>query len=63
MLDGRLKEVTTMGKLSLERQKAGSSRLIEAEFPILFYNYFGTLITGRLVEVELCYHIERILPL
>ena len=27
-------------------------RLIEAEFPILFYIYFGTLIAGRLIEAE-----------
>ena len=40
----------------MEQQKGGHDRLIkvaasiEVYFPILFYNYFGALITGRLME-------------
>ena len=58
-VDGRLIEVTTMAELSLGRLKGGSCRLIgcgrfiEVHFPILDYNYFGTLISGRLIELQL----------
>ena len=39
-----------MGELSLGQPKGGSGRFEEVSFPILFYTYFGTLITGRLTE-------------
>ena len=34
----------------LNKAKGGSGGSIEVWFPILLYNYFGTLITGRLTE-------------
>ena len=53
-LDGhRLTEVKTMKELFLGPPKGGRGRLIEVKFtkfPILFYNYFGALVTGRLTE-------------
>ena len=53
-LDGRRSiEVKTMEELFLGRQKGGRGRLIEVKFtkfPILFYNYFGALVTDRLTE-------------
>ena len=39
-----------MGELLLGRSKGGHRRLIEVQFPILFYNYFRTLINGPLIE-------------
>ena len=39
-----------MEELSLGRSKGGRARWIEVYFPILLYNYFGTLITDRLIE-------------
>ena len=39
-----------MGDLWMEQQKGGRDHSIEVYFPILFYNYFGALITGRLME-------------
>ena len=36
--------------LSLGPPQGGCGRLIEVLFPILFYNYFRTLITGCLIE-------------
>ena len=56
MCYGRSIEVRKIGKLLLERHKGGRDRLIEVAaksrfyFPFLFYNYFGALITGRLME-------------
>ena len=56
MCYGRSIEVRKIGKLSLERHKGGRDRLIEVAAksrfysPFLFYNYFGALITGRLME-------------
>ena len=43
-------EVKTIGELSSGRPKCCRGRLIEVQFTILFYNYFGTLIIGRLIE-------------
>ena len=48
VLGGCLIEVTTMEELSLGRQKGGC--WIEVWFPILFFNYFRTFITGRLIN-------------
>ena len=41
-----------MGELLLGQPKGGRGCFIEVLFPILFYNniYFGTLITGCLIE-------------
>lgn len=39
--------MTTVGELSLERPKGGRGCLTDVLFPILLYNYFGILITGR----------------
>ena len=42
-----------MEELFLGPPKGGRGRLIEVKFtklPILFYNYFGALVTGRLTE-------------
>ena len=47
---GFLIEVTTMGELLLGRQKGGSSRLIEVQFTIPFYNHFSTWITDCSTE-------------
>ena len=54
-LDDRLIDVRTMGELSLERPKSGCGRLIDVAplFSILFYIYFGTKITGCLMEILL----------
>ena len=38
-----------MGELLLGWPKRGRGRLIDVYFPILFYIYFRTLITGRLI--------------
>ena len=46
-------EYGTMEELFLGPPKGGRGRLIEVKFtklPILFYNYFGALVTGRLTE-------------
>ena len=56
MCYGRSIEVRKIEKLSLEQQKGGRDRSLEVAaqkrfyFPFLFYNYFGALITGRLME-------------
>ena len=57
MCYGRSIEVRKIEKLSLEQQKGDrDDRFIEEAaqsrfyFPFLFYNYFGALITGRLME-------------
>ena len=47
-LDGLLLEVTTTGELSLGRGKRWP--LNRGLIPHSFYNYFGTLITGHLIE-------------
>ena len=47
-LDGLLLEVTTTGELSLGRGKRWP--LNKGLIPHSFYNYFGTLITGHLIE-------------
>ena len=39
-----------MRELSLGRSKGGHRRLIEVQFPILFYNYFRALINGPLID-------------
>ena len=53
-LDSRLIEVTTMGELSLGRPKGGGGRLIGGLISHSFlHSYFGTLITGRLMEVQM----------
>ena len=47
-------EVTTMGELLLEWPEGGHSHFNNrGTFPILFYNYFRTLITGSLIEFQL----------
>ena len=46
MITGRLMED---GRLMVELYNR-SGRSIEVYFPILFFNYFGALITGRLME-------------
>ena len=55
-LDDRLMDERTMGELSLGRPYSDRSRLIEvaALISILFFNYLGTLISGRLMEIQLC---------
>ena len=50
-----------MGELSLGRPKSGRGRLMEvaALLSILFFNYFGTLISGRLMEILLYMFYSR----
>ena len=49
-----------MGELLLRQIKGGCSCLMGVQFPIPFYIYFGTLITGRLMDVQLYIYITLI---
>ena len=46
-------------ELSLGQSKGGHGRFKEVSVPILFYNYFGPLITDHLMKVQLVYQDAR----
>ena len=50
VLDGCLIEVTTTGELLVGWPKGAHGRLVRVKVPIVFYKYFGTLITWCLIE-------------